>query len=120
MTTLQVGIALHRIEIDDVIVGGPAYDSKLLGKGDAIIQVDRVDVSAHNIQQCLVGSDIPESTVVLKVRKASGRVIDVVLKRIAASVIADRYNMLSLFDMSGTLPYLANIFNTLTQHFFRS
>jgi C-terminal processing protease CtpA/Prc len=94
----QVGIILHGIVIDNVIVGGPAYDSKLLEKGDAILQVDRVDVSAQNIQQFMVGSDVPESTVILTVRKASGRIIDVVLKRISASVIADRYKILSLFS----------------------
>ena len=89
---------MHGIEIDNVLVGGPAYDSKLLEKGDTILQVDRVEVSAHTILQCLVGSDVPDSTVVLTVRKVSGRVMDVVLKRIAASVIADRYKIFSLFS----------------------
>jgi C-terminal processing protease CtpA/Prc len=83
--------------VDNMIIGGPAFNSKLLERGDVICQIDRIPVVMDELQQSLLGSDVPSSTVVLTVRKKTGRIIDVPLKRMAISVISDRCNMFELF-----------------------
>ncbi len=83
--------------VDNMIIGGPAFNSKLLERGDVICQIDRTPVIMDELQQSLLGSDVPSSTVVLTVRKKTGRIIDVPLKRMAISVISDRCKMFELF-----------------------
>jgi len=83
--------------IDNMIIGGPAYNSRLLEKGDVLCRIDKQPVAVEDLQPSLSGSDTPGSTVVLTVQKPSGRMVDVVLKRMAISVIADRCKMFELF-----------------------
>ena len=93
----QIGILLNGLEIDSLVVGGPAFESKLLEKGDIILQIDKSSVSLDDIQQRLVGTDVPGSSIMLTIRKKSGRTIDVALKKIPASIIADQFRMLEMF-----------------------
>ena len=93
----QVGIMLNGMTIDNMIIGGPAYNSRVLDKGDVICKIDQMPVSLEELPHALLGSDVPGSSVVLTVRKISGRTLDVGLKRMATSVISDRCRMFELF-----------------------
>ncbi len=95
--------------VDNMIIGGPAYNSKLLERGDVICQIDRTPVIMDDLQQSLHGSDVPNSTVVLSVRKKTGRIIDVPLKRMAISVISDRCKMFELFAAC-KVPFVCSLY----------
>ena len=94
---MQVGIMFSGARIDNMIIGGPAYNSRMLDRGDVVCRIDRAAVNVEDLQSALSGCDIPGSSVVLTVQKTSGRIMDVVLKRMAISVIADRCKMFELF-----------------------
>ncbi len=55
--------------IDNLVVGGPAYNSKMIARGDTILQVNNVPATKANIYDLLVGDDRPGSTVVLNISK---------------------------------------------------
>jgi S1-C subfamily serine protease len=61
--------------IDNTVVGGPAYNSKQLGHGDVILEVDGQEANNENIFQLLIGGDIPGSAVQIKLAKGSPKVI---------------------------------------------
>jgi hypothetical protein len=54
----QVGIIVHGTTVDDLILGGPAYNSKKLAQGDVIIKVDSVEATEENINDLLIGKDV--------------------------------------------------------------
>ena len=49
---------LHGTTVDDLILGGPAYNSKKLAQGDVIIKVDSVEATEENINDLLIGKDV--------------------------------------------------------------
>jgi S1-C subfamily serine protease len=55
--------------IDNIVVGGPAYNSKLLARGDVILKVNNVPANSTNIYDLLIGDDRPGSTAVIHVSK---------------------------------------------------
>ncbi len=55
--------------IDNIVVGGPAFNSKQLARGDVILQVNGIPATPANIYDLLVGDDRPGSTVVISVSK---------------------------------------------------
>ena len=102
--------------IDNMVIGGPAYNSEQLGKGDVILEVDGRPVTSENLHEALLGADVPGTQFVIKVRKAGvggflgspeqGIVKDVLLTRMATEVIADRRRMFELFtDLKVSLFY---------------
>ena len=60
---------MNGLNIDNMVVGGPAYNSGQLQQNDVIIQIDGIPVSVENVHMSLLGSDIPGSTVTLMVRR---------------------------------------------------
>ena len=62
-TRSTVGIMFNGLVIDNMVVGGPAYNSGQLEPGDAILQIDHAPVTAEGLQQALIGSDVPGTTV---------------------------------------------------------
>ena len=71
---LQVGIMMRGTTIDNTVVGGPAYNSKQLGHGDVILEVDGQVAKNENIFELLIGSDIPGSIVDVKLAKGNQKV----------------------------------------------
>ncbi len=61
--------------IDNTVVGGPAYNSKQLGHGDVILEVDAREARNENIFELLIGNDIPGSAVHIKVAKGGPKVM---------------------------------------------
>lgn len=98
-TRSTVGIMLNGCQIDNMVVGGPAWNSHQLEHGDEILKVDGRTVDADDILDGLVGNDLPGSTVRLTVRKdIPGNSLETVtLHRMASEVIADRRRMFELF-----------------------
>jgi len=45
--------------IDNMVVGGPAYTSQKLDKGDVIVKIDGKDVNQDTLLPRLIGSDQP-------------------------------------------------------------
>ena len=68
------GIVLDGETIGDASIGGPAYASAQLERGDRITQVDGEDVTADTIGTALIGCDVPGSIVTLKVLSAASQV----------------------------------------------
>jgi hypothetical protein len=98
------GIMLNHSLIDNIVPGGPAFNSRQLSRGDQILQVDGFDcaeASTDTMHNLLVGSDIPGSTVTVTVKKYSqgvhGTVQDVTLVRMANEEIVDRRKLFELF-----------------------
>ena len=60
--------------IDNTVVGGPAYNSKQLGHGDVILEVDGQEAKDENIFQILIGCDVPGSAVNIKLAKGGPQV----------------------------------------------
>lgn len=60
--------------IDNLVVGGPAYNSRQLSRGDVIIRVDGVPVSESNVHEAMVGSDVPGSSIIISVARGSAAV----------------------------------------------
>eukprot|EP00961_Rhodomonas_salina_P052758 707402-Rhodomonas_salina.2 len=67
---VQVGMMLADRVIDNMVVGGPAFNSQVLAKGDTIVKVDGFEVDADNHLEMIIGSDVPGSVVKLTVAKA--------------------------------------------------
>jgi C-terminal processing protease CtpA/Prc len=62
---------LNAKKIDNMVIGGPAFLSGKLAKGDEILGVDGVDCpTVEALHHNLKGLDLPGSTVVLKLQKA--------------------------------------------------
>ena len=64
---LQVGIMIIGTTIDGMVLGGPASNSGRLSKGDVILEVDGLTVTSDTVAQALLGSDIPGTSLRLKV-----------------------------------------------------
>jgi len=80
------------------VVGGPAYNTRALGKGDVILEVDAMSIDIESLYDALVGSDVPGSTVTLRVKKAgSGDLKDVEVVRIESRELADKRRLFELF-----------------------
>jgi hypothetical protein len=60
---------LNGTTIDNVVVGGPAHNSRQLGPGDQILQVNNTPATKNNIYELLLGDDIPGSFVDISVSK---------------------------------------------------
>lgn len=58
------------IVIRDVMVGGPAWKSQQLFKGDTILSIDGRQLHGDEILKALQGNSIPGTLVKLEVRKA--------------------------------------------------
>jgi C-terminal processing protease CtpA/Prc len=103
---VQVGLMMNGAVIDNMVIGGPAYNSEQLDKGDVILEVDGKPVNPDTLHEALLGADIPGTKFVVKVKKASsggmwssdsGAIKNVTLTRMATEVIADRRRMFELF-----------------------
>jgi hypothetical protein len=96
-TFRHFGMILDGTVIDSMVVGGPAFNTGQLDRGDEILSINRETASEANLHVLLVGSDAPGSSVTVTVRKAAGGAIkDVVIPRMDTEVIADRCRLYEL------------------------
>lgn len=56
---VQVGMMLMGCTIENMVLGGPAYNSHELDKGDIILKVDGEQVDQDSLLPALIGSDVP-------------------------------------------------------------
>ena len=93
-----VGIMLSDLTIHNMVVGGPAFNSRLINIGDRIVAVDGQKVGLDNFEAALVGSDLPGSEVVLTVFRESEKIEkQVTLRRMARSAMSDLVTMFEQF-----------------------
>ena len=83
--------------IEYVLVGGPAYNSDNVFKGDTIMSVDGQDASTGDLATLLRGIDEPDSLVTLGLMRESGEVEDVTLRRMDTMKLEDKREMFDLF-----------------------
>jgi hypothetical protein len=62
--------------IENMVVGGPAFNSGQLVPGDSIVQIDGKLVTAKDLFEELVGSDIPGTTVTLTVKSKRDQIAE--------------------------------------------
>jgi C-terminal processing protease CtpA/Prc len=55
--------------VDNMVIGGPAYNSRQISTGDVILKVNGSSATKENILDLLVGNDIPGSPVELRIAK---------------------------------------------------
>lgn len=98
-TKTTVGVMLASGVIDNMVVGGPAYNSRQLDKGDLVVEIDGKQVANENLSQLLVGSDVAGTPVTIGVRKGgkNGTKKSVTLLRMPSEAIADRRRLFELF-----------------------
>ncbi len=70
----QIGIMLLGTMVDNLVVGGPAYNSRQLHHGDVIVKVDGIPITASNIHEVMVGDDIPGAPVIVSVARGGAKV----------------------------------------------
>ncbi len=61
--------------VDNLVVGGPAYNSRQLHHGDVIVKVDGISITASNIHEVMVGDDIPGAPVIVSVARGGPKVL---------------------------------------------
>eukprot|EP00960_Hanusia_phi_P062195 765084-Hanusia_phi.AAC.2 len=102
-THWDVGLMLKGCTIENIVYrcrnvyGGPAYDSKLLSKGDKILTVDHKPVTPETAPSAIIGSDVPGTFVTLQIRHQNNEITEVKLRRVASEIIADRRAMFEIF-----------------------
>jgi chromosome segregation ATPase len=97
-TTVGIAFDGKTCVIENVLVGGPAFNSKKVFKGDKIVSIDSVPVEGKDIIPRLKGSDAPGSVVVVGLQKRhSSNVEQVKLRRMENTQIADKRQIFELF-----------------------
>jgi hypothetical protein len=98
-TRTSVGISYEEKTgvVTQVLVGGPAFNSRKVAKGDTIVGIDGHSVDGKSIFDRLIGSDKPGSVVVLSLKKASGTVENVRLQRKLSSLLGDKRQLFEKF-----------------------
>jgi predicted nucleic acid-binding Zn-ribbon protein len=97
-TTVGIAFDDRTCVITNVLVGGPAFNSKKVFKGDKIVSVDSVPVVGGDVIPSLKGSDVPGSVVTIGLqRKDSKSVDEVKLRRMDNTQIADKRLIFELF-----------------------
>ena len=67
----QVGLMLNGLVVDNMVVGGPAYNSGQLQQSDIITHIDGIPVSVETVHDALLGSDIPGTNVTITARRGA-------------------------------------------------
>ena len=84
--------------VSHVLIGGPAFKSKRVHKGDYIMLVDGAEVAGESMTEALKGSNKPGSKVRLTIKKKdSGKIEIVELVRTLTATIADKRRLIDLF-----------------------
>jgi hypothetical protein len=100
---LQVGIIFDSsgktLTIEDVVVGGPAFNSQQFDPGDQILAIDDFEVGPDSYHARLVGNDAPGEAVKFTLRPSSGQVKEVILRRISTSSLTDRLRLFEMFTI---------------------
>jgi hypothetical protein len=103
-TRCTVGLMLNDLTIHGMVVGGPAFKSRQVLVGDRIIAVDGKRVGLDDYEEALVGSDVPDSEVILTVyRESDGAEREISLRRMPRVQMADHVKMFELFTQLGGL-----------------
>ena len=91
---------LEGTTVETIMVGGPAHLYKNISIGDKILECDGKTATPSNISTLLVGSDIPGSTVKLKIQRGGigFEVANIELERACSYELADRRKMVEFFD----------------------
>jgi C-terminal processing protease CtpA/Prc len=98
-----VGISFEesygKMTIINLMVGGPAFNSKQITKGDEVLAIDGMrDLRGHQISDALKGSNIAGTKVTLTIKKRqTGEIEDVPLARVLTASIADKRKLFDIF-----------------------
>jgi C-terminal processing protease CtpA/Prc len=84
----QIGIMILGTMVDNLVVGGPAFNSRQLQHGDVIIKVDGAPVTQANIHEMMVGNDVPGTPVLVTIARG-GPKVTAARRRPLATPLAD-------------------------------
>ena len=96
-TTVGLSYDDRTATISAVMVGGPAFNSKKIHKGDTMLAIDGHEVKGADILNLLKGVDTPGSVVTLILQREQGETVTVKLQRMARELIADKSKLFDLF-----------------------
>jgi C-terminal processing protease CtpA/Prc len=99
VTTLGIMFDEMTRVVENVLVGGPAFNSQKVFKGDTILSIDGQDASQGDLGTMLRGKDKPDSIVTIGLKRVSGNVEDVKLQRMVSSQLAEKREMFELFTV---------------------
>ena len=71
VTSVGISFVEGDASVSNVMVGGPAFNSRRVHKGDVIVGVDGKTTIGSDLKSLLIGVDTPGSVVELTLRKAS-------------------------------------------------
>ena len=83
--------------ISNVLVAGPAFNSKKVFKGDTLVTIDGQDSTTGDLLAMIRGCDKPDSVVTIGLKRATGEVHEVKLRRMANCKLEDKRIMFELF-----------------------
>ena len=85
------------LQIQDMVVGGPAFNSQQLSSGDRLLAVDGLPVNPHTYHESLIGGDAPGTLVKLTVRSSSDHVKEVTIARTSTSGLLNKILLFEVF-----------------------
>jgi hypothetical protein len=92
-----VGIMFDELgEVKNVMIGGPAYLSKNVFRGDLIVEVNGKLIEGSRLSLAIIGDDMPGSFLSLTLRRGK-EFVSVTLKRMMTAEVADKRRMFDLF-----------------------
>ena len=100
---MQVGISFEEshgiMTILNLMVGGPAFNSKKIRKGDQVLAIDGVcNLKGEHISAALKGSNVAGTKLTLTVKsRLTGQQEDVALTRVLTASIADKRKLFDIF-----------------------
>lgn len=83
--------------VENLMMGGPAFASRHIFKGDCIVKVNGEFVQGNDLLEKIIGDDVPGTLVTLTLKRGPAELLDVTLKRISTVEVADRRKMFDLF-----------------------
>jgi hypothetical protein len=87
-----VGLLMRNKCVDDVVVGGPAFNSQHIHRGDELVMVNghTVRPEVDSVSKLITGNDLIGSSVTLRMRKLNGTTVDVDLVRMQHERVVTR------------------------------
>jgi len=87
-----VGLMMRNNCVEDLVVGGPAFNSQHIHRGDQLLMVNghTVRPSVDSVSKLITGDDLVGSTVTLRMMKLNGTTLDVDLVRMPPDRIGAR------------------------------
>jgi hypothetical protein len=98
-TTIGMNLttANGRCIVNNVLVGGPAFNSQKISEGDTLVSIDGEKIETHTLKPLLKGDDVVGSACLVTVKKTDGAVETVTVQRMDLALLMHKRKMDELF-----------------------